>query len=115
MGDTSAGRRPRRSHPHQAHRTRLAVQLRGHAVYVPRQEVRKPRGFLADDEIPRRRGRPARAKVRQNPEVQKVLLATANLVLKPDHRQEPDAPAACRYYEILTAIREDLRRAPETH
>jgi len=44
-------------------------------------------------------------KVRQNPEVKRVLLATGNLVLKPDHHQEPDAPAAWRYYEILTQIR----------
>jgi len=52
-----------------------------------------------------------REKVRQNPEVQKVLLATGDLVLKPDHHQEPDAPAAWRYYEILTAIRTDLQHA----
>src|SRR3989339_330504 len=40
-------------------------------------------------------------KVRQNPEVQKVLLATGDLILKPDHYQEPNAPAAWKYYEIL--------------
>src|SRR5438093_12301862 len=33
-----------------------------------------------------------REKVRQNPEVRRVLLATGDLVLKPDHHQEPDAP-----------------------
>jgi predicted NAD-dependent protein-ADP-ribosyltransferase YbiA (DUF1768 family) len=49
-------------------------------------------------------------KVRQNPEVRKVLLATGDLILKPDHHQEPDAPAAWRYYEILTEIRGELRR-----
>jgi len=48
-------------------------------------------------------------KVRQNPEVKRVLLATGNLVLKPDHHQEPDAPAAWRYYEILTQIRTELQ------
>lgn len=48
------------------------------------------------------------AKVQQNPEVKKVLLATGNLVLKPDHYQEPNAPAAWRYYEILTQIRARL-------
>jgi len=48
-------------------------------------------------------------KVRQNPEVQKVLLATGDLVLKPDHHQEANAPAAWRYYEILTQIRDELR------
>ena len=51
-----------------------------------------------------------REKVRQNPEVRKVLLATGNLVLKPDHHQEPNAPAAWRYYEILMQIRAELRR-----
>ncbi len=50
-----------------------------------------------------------REKVRQNPEVRRVLLATGNLVLKPDHHQEPDAPAAWRYYEILTRIRTELQ------
>jgi predicted NAD-dependent protein-ADP-ribosyltransferase YbiA (DUF1768 family) len=50
-----------------------------------------------------------REKVRQNPEVQRVLLATGGLVLKPDHRQEPNPPAAWRYYDILTEIRDELQ------
>ncbi len=54
-----------------------------------------------------------RAKVAQNLEVQKVLLATGDLVLKPDHHQEPDAPAAWRYYEILTMIRTELQKKQE--
>jgi hypothetical protein len=49
-------------------------------------------------------------KVRQNPKVKKVLLATGNLILKPDHHQEPNAPAAWRYCEILTGIRSQLQR-----
>ena len=49
-------------------------------------------------------------KVRQNPEVMKVLLSTGDLILKPDHHQEPNAPAAWRYFEILTKIRAELRR-----
>ena len=49
-------------------------------------------------------------KVRQNPEVKKVLLSTGDLVLKPDHHQEPDPPAAWRYYDILTEIRNRLRQ-----
>lgn len=53
-----------------------------------------------------------RAKVEQNPEVKKVLLATGDLVLKPDHHQEPNAPAAWRYYEILTKIRTELQKKP---
>ena len=52
-----------------------------------------------------------REKVRQNPEVQKVLLATGDLILRPDHHQEPDARAAWHYFEILTAIRTELQQA----
>jgi len=51
-----------------------------------------------------------RAKVRQNPEVRKVLLATGDLMLKPDHHQGPNPPAAWRYYEILTQIRSELQK-----
>lgn len=51
-----------------------------------------------------------REKVRQNPEVKRVLLATGDLMLKPDHHQEPNAPPAWRYYEILTQIRTELQR-----
>ena len=53
------------------------------------------------------------AKVRQNPDVKCVLLSTGDLILKPDHHQEPDAPAAWRYYEILMKIRDELRRTGE--
>ena len=49
-------------------------------------------------------------KVRQNPGVQKMLLATGDLVLKPDHYQEPNAPAAWKYYEILNEIRSELQK-----
>ncbi len=52
-----------------------------------------------------------REKVRQNPEVQKVLLATGDLVLKPDHHQEPDSPAAWHYFDILMMIRTELQQA----
>ncbi len=56
-----------------------------------------------------------REKVRQNPDVEKVLLATGDLILKPDHHQEPNAPAAWRYYEILTQIRGELHnRTPNS-
>lgn len=49
-----------------------------------------------------------RAKVFQNPIVASVLTSTGDLILKPDHHQEADAPAAWRYYDILTAIRDEL-------
>jgi predicted NAD-dependent protein-ADP-ribosyltransferase YbiA (DUF1768 family) len=51
-----------------------------------------------------------REKVRQNPEVQKVLLATGDLILKPDHHQEANAPAAWRYNDIWMQIRAELRK-----
>ena len=49
-------------------------------------------------------------KVRQNPEAKKVLLATGDLILKPDHHPEPNAPAAWKYFQILTEIRTQLQR-----
>ncbi|HEY2956277.1 MAG TPA: hypothetical protein VGK89_13650 [Candidatus Eisenbacteria bacterium] len=51
-----------------------------------------------------------REKVRQNPEVQRALLATGNLMLKPDHHQEADAPPEWRYFEILMRIRGEPTR-----
>ena len=55
-----------------------------------------------------------RERVRQNPEVKKVLLATGDLILKPDHHQEPNAPAAWRYYEILMQIRSTAKPQPKS-
>jgi len=49
------------------------------------------------------------AKISQNPEVKKVLLMTGDLILRPDHRQEPNAPSAWRYFEILMNIRKELQ------
>lgn len=51
-----------------------------------------------------------RAKVEQNPEVKKVLLATGDLILKPDHHGETDPPPEWKYYEILTQIRSELQK-----
>lgn len=48
-------------------------------------------------------------KVRQNPKVKKVLQATGDLKLRPDHVQETDAPPSWHYFEILTEIREKLK------
>ena len=52
-----------------------------------------------------------REKVRQNPEVRKVLLATGDLVLKPDHHEEAGACPEWRYCDILMRIRAELQRA----
>lgn len=51
-----------------------------------------------------------REKVRQNDDVSKVLLATGDLVLRPDHHEEPGARAAWKYCDILMRIRDELRR-----
>ena len=51
-----------------------------------------------------------REKVKQNSEVRNVLLSTGDLILKPDHHQEPDAPPEWRYFEILMRIRTDLKK-----
>ena len=52
-----------------------------------------------------------RAKLEQNPKVRETLLATGKLVLRPDHVQEPDAPAEWRYFEIWMDLRAELQRA----
>ena len=52
-----------------------------------------------------------RAKLAQNPEVRRILLATGNLVLRPDHVQEPNAPREWRYFEIWMDLRSELQRA----
>jgi len=54
-----------------------------------------------------------REKVRQNPNVRRVLLATGNLILRPDHYQEPNATAAWHYYDILMQIRTELQHQPQ--
>jgi predicted NAD-dependent protein-ADP-ribosyltransferase YbiA (DUF1768 family) len=53
-----------------------------------------------------------REKVRQNSDVKKALLSTGDLVLKPDHHEEPNARAAWRYCDILMAIRAEIRQHP---
>jgi predicted NAD-dependent protein-ADP-ribosyltransferase YbiA (DUF1768 family) len=49
------------------------------------------------------------AKVLQNDDVKKVLLTTGDLKLRPDHHQEPNAPAAWRYFDIWMRIRKELQ------
>jgi predicted NAD-dependent protein-ADP-ribosyltransferase YbiA (DUF1768 family) len=49
------------------------------------------------------------AKVQQNPEVKNVLLATGDLILRPDHHSEPNAPPEWRYFEIWMQIRTRLQ------
>jgi predicted NAD-dependent protein-ADP-ribosyltransferase YbiA (DUF1768 family) len=56
--------------------------------------------------------RATRAKVAQNPPVRQLLLATGDLVLRPDHDQGKDATPAYRYFDILMRLRAELRAAP---
>jgi predicted NAD-dependent protein-ADP-ribosyltransferase YbiA (DUF1768 family) len=53
-----------------------------------------------------------RAKLEQNPKVREILLATGNLILRPDHIQEANAPPEWRYFEIWMDIRSELQRKP---
>lgn len=55
-----------------------------------------------------------RAKLAQNPEVRRILLSTGELVLRPDHVQEPQAPPAWRYHKIWMEIRGELQEEQAT-
>jgi hypothetical protein len=50
------------------------------------------------------------AKLRQNMNVRRVLLSTGDLILKPDHHGEPNAPPEWKYYEIWMRIRNRLQQ-----
>lgn len=52
-----------------------------------------------------------RAKAEQNPEVNRILLATGDLILKPDHHGEENPPPEWKYYDIWMQIRSDLQKA----
>jgi predicted NAD-dependent protein-ADP-ribosyltransferase YbiA (DUF1768 family) len=51
-----------------------------------------------------------RAKLEQNPQVRQILLSTGDLILRPDHIEEPDPPAEWLYFKIWMEIRMELRR-----
>jgi predicted NAD-dependent protein-ADP-ribosyltransferase YbiA (DUF1768 family) len=51
-----------------------------------------------------------RAKLEQNPRVKEVLLSTGDLILRPDHIQEPDAPPEWRYFELWMELRAELQK-----
>ena len=50
-----------------------------------------------------------RAKLEQNPEVKRILLATGDLILKPDHHGEESPPPEWKYYEIWMQLRKELQ------
>lgn len=47
-------------------------------------------------------------KLKQNPEVRRILLATGDLVLLPDHHGEKNPPPEWRYFEIWMELRKRL-------
>ncbi len=48
-------------------------------------------------------------KLKQNKEVQDILLRTGNLILLPDHTQKPDSPPAWKYNQIWMELREEVK------
>ena len=50
-----------------------------------------------------------RAKMEQNPRVREILAATGDLILRPDHIEEPNAPPEWLYFKIWMEIRSELR------
>ena len=51
-----------------------------------------------------------RAKLKQNPKVREILLSTGDLILLPDHIQEPDAPDEWQYCRVWMKFRSELQR-----
>ncbi len=50
-----------------------------------------------------------RAKLEQNLEVKRILLATGDLILKPDHHGEENPPPEWKYYEIWMQLRSEMQ------
>ncbi len=50
------------------------------------------------------------AKLNQNPKVREMLLSTGDLVLRPDHVQEVNAPPEWAYFQIWMEIRSELKQ-----
>ena len=49
------------------------------------------------------------AKLSQNPKVREILLSTGDLILRPDHIQQPGEPPEWYYSQIWVEIRSELR------
>ncbi len=56
--------------------------------------------------------RATRAKIAQNPEVKRILLATGDLKLRPDHLEDPNGALAWKYYQIYMKLRTELKLVP---
>jgi len=51
-----------------------------------------------------------RSKLEQNPKVREIFLTTGDLILLPDHIEEPGAPAEWLYFQIWMEIRTELQK-----
>ncbi len=51
-----------------------------------------------------------RAKLEQNPEVKRILLATGDLILKPDHHAEGCKAPEWAYYQVWMDLRAELQK-----
>ena len=49
------------------------------------------------------------AKLEQNPKVREILLETGDLILRPDHIQEPNAPPEWAYFQLWMQIRKEIQ------
>jgi predicted NAD-dependent protein-ADP-ribosyltransferase YbiA (DUF1768 family) len=49
------------------------------------------------------------AKLEQNPRVREILLETGDLILRPDHIQEPNAPPEWAYFQLWMEIRKEIQ------
>jgi hypothetical protein len=52
------------------------------------------------------------AKLNQNPRVREILLSTGDLILRPDHIPEENAPPEWAYFQIWMEIRTQLQKQP---
>jgi predicted NAD-dependent protein-ADP-ribosyltransferase YbiA (DUF1768 family) len=81
--------------------------------YVTYQGRRMPYHTTERGEHYRLIVRAMRQKLAENPEVGRTLAATGDLVLRPDHHEEPDASPAWKYCDIWMAIRAEDRGSAE--
>lgn len=51
-----------------------------------------------------------KAKLEQNPEVKRILLATGDLILKPDHHSEGCQAPEWAYYQVWMELRAELKK-----
>jgi predicted NAD-dependent protein-ADP-ribosyltransferase YbiA (DUF1768 family) len=78
--------------------------------WVTFEGLRMPYRSKARDEHYRLIVAAMRATLEQNPKVREILLKTGDLILRPDHIEEPDPPAEWLYFNIWMEIRSELQR-----